>query len=93
LVWKTRRLVDKFNEYTDESHVRLRAPVTPNWRAWAACAGFDEWETLALEFRVQQKSRDKALAEQPDEISRKALQAAWKRFDRTGMERLRRAMK
>jgi hypothetical protein len=36
-------------------------------------------------------AREYALAAQPDEESRKALQAAWKRFDRNGMERLRAA--
>jgi hypothetical protein len=38
-------------------------------------------------------SRERALAMQADEESRKALQAAWRRFDRNGMERLREAAK
>jgi hypothetical protein len=36
-------------------------------------------------------SRDEALATQPDEPSRKALQAAWKKLARTGLQRLRHA--
>ena len=68
-------------------------PFVPNWKAWGHRAGFDEWEQLALECRVSRKSREKALAEQPDETSRKALQAAWKRFDRNGTERLQNALK
>ena len=38
-------------------------------------------------------SRERAMAGQPDEESRKALQAAWRRFERNGMERLREAAK
>lgn len=84
---------DKINALGDEFHLHMRAPFSPNWKAWADRAGFDEWEQLALKCRVSRKSREKALAEQPDEPSRKALQAAWKKFDRTGMERLRNALK
>jgi hypothetical protein len=88
-----RALVEQLNASTDEIHLRMRSPVTPNWTAWAERAGFDEWEQLALECRVSRKSREKALAEQPDEASRKALQAAWKRVDRTGTKRLGEALK
>ena len=84
---------DRFNALSDDFYLPMPTSVTPNWKAWAERAGLDEWEQLALECRVSRKSREKALAEQPDESSRKALQAAWKRFDRTGMERLRDALK
>lgn len=43
--------------------------------------------------RLTGMSRERAMAGEPDEESRKALQAAWKRFDRNGMERLRAAAK
>jgi hypothetical protein len=38
-------------------------------------------------------SREGAMGLMPDEESRKALQAAWKRFDRNGMDWLREAAK
>ena len=88
-----KNVYDSINASTDEFHLHMRAPVAPNWKAWGERAGFDEWELLALECRVSRKSREKALAEQPDERSRKALQAAWKQFDRTGMKRLQNALK
>jgi hypothetical protein len=88
-----RAIFEHVNASTDEIHLHMRSPVIPNWKAWTERAGFDEWEQLALECRVSRKSREKALAEQPDEASRKALQAAWKRFDRTGIKRLRDALK
>jgi hypothetical protein len=36
---------------------------------------------------------DKSLVEQADTVSRKALQAAWRRFDRSGMRRLLKVLK
>lgn len=82
---------DQLNSIGDDYyHMRT---ASPNWKAWGQRAGFDEWEQQVLENRISRKSREKALAEQPNEASRKALQAAWKRFDRTGMERLQKALK
>jgi hypothetical protein len=90
---ETKADYETINAQSDEDYRHMRTPVKPNWKAWGERAGFDEWEQLALECRMSHKSREKALAEQPDEPSRKALQAAWKRFDRTGMERLQKALK
>lgn len=84
---------DGIKASTDEVQLQMRPAVVPNWKAWAERAGFDEWEQLALEYRVSRKSREKALAEQPDEASRKALQAAWKKVDRTGTKRLGEALR
>jgi hypothetical protein len=76
---------------------RLRSGKTsiarPDWNKWAAAAGLDEWEKRVLGYRLTGTGRERALALQTDEESRKALQAAWKRFDRNGMERLRQAAK
>ena len=83
----------QFNAAPIDHYLHMRSPVAPNWKAWAERAGFDEWEMLVLSCRLSRISRERALATQPDEISRKALQAAWKRFDRTGMERLRQHIK
>jgi len=46
-----------------------------------------------LGYRLTGISRERTLALQTDEESRKALRAAWRRFERNGMERLREAAK
>jgi hypothetical protein len=56
-------------------------------------AEFDSWELKVLEYRRQGVSRPLAMSEQPDNDSRLAIQAAWKRVDRTGMQRLRECRK
>lgn len=88
-----KKIVDKLNEETDEFHIHLKAWIKPNWRKWAKAAGFSKWELVVLDCRCAGKSREKALSEQSDEHSRRSLQAAWKKFDRTGKERLRKAIK
>jgi hypothetical protein len=82
-------VLDKVNESTDEVHFHAKPQEKPDWRSWAEAAGLDPWEKRVLEYRLSGASREVAIASQPDEESRKALQAAWKRFERTGMERLR----
>ncbi|HEY2497519.1 MAG TPA: hypothetical protein VGK24_10645 [Candidatus Angelobacter sp.] len=89
--WKA--VVSKINESTDEFHLHARPSIKPNWNKWAQEAGMDEWEKRVLGYRLSGTSRERAIGEQPDEESRKALQAAWKRFERNGMERLREAAK
>jgi hypothetical protein len=64
-----------------------------NWQRWAEAAGLDKWERQVLQCKLMGVSREGALIAQPDEGSRKALQAAWKRFDRNGMQRLLAAAK
>ena len=82
-------VLDQINESTDEVHFHAQPVAQPDWRSWAEAAGLDQWEKRVLEYRLSGAGREIALARQPDEESRKALQAAWKRFERTGMERLR----
>jgi hypothetical protein len=60
-----------------------------DWKKLGEKAGLDLWEIKVLEFRDREISRDSAMELQPDEVSRKAIQAAWKRVDRTRMNRLR----
>lgn len=84
-----RRAVEKVNAATDEYHLHVEPFVRVDLRKWAELAGFDEWELKVLRYRLDEVSRDEALAKQPDEVSRKALQAAWRRYDRTGKQRLR----
>jgi hypothetical protein len=84
-----RAVLHQINESTDEVHFHPQPQVKPDWGSWAEAAGLDQWEKRVLEYRLSGAGREIALARQPDEESRKALQAAWKRFERTGMERLR----
>jgi hypothetical protein len=84
-----RAVLDQVNESTDEVHFHPQPQAKPDWRSWADAAGLDEWEKRVLEYRLSGTGREIALASQPDEESRKAVQAAWKRFERNGMERLR----
>lgn len=86
---EVRQSVEEFNASTNEQHIHLQPAIGIDMGKWAELAGFDEWEMQVLHYRLDGVSRDKALAEQPDEPSRKALQAAWKRYDRTGNQRLR----
>lgn len=86
-------LVEHINASTDEVHLHLRNATLPDWARWAERAGLDEWEKRVVEYKLARVSRERALHEQIDEASRKALQAAWKRFERSGIERLRLAAK
>lgn len=85
--------VDAINRSTDEYHIHLDPTWQPNWKKWAERAGFDEWDCAVLEYKFAGVSRDRALSQQSDEPSRKALQAAWRKFDRNGVERLREVIK
>jgi hypothetical protein len=84
-----KRAINRLNSSTDEWHIHPEPSVSVDMKKWAELAGFDEWEMRVLEYRLGEVSRDEAMAEQPDETSRKALQAAWRRYDRTGKQRLR----
>jgi hypothetical protein len=81
--------VDKINGSTDEFHIPLNPRWRANWDKWAKEAGFDVWDCAVLRYRLAKVSRDCAMSEQPDVEARKAIQAAWRRFDRTGVQRLR----
>jgi len=48
-------------------------------------------EVRVMKYQLMNMSRERALAEQPNEVCRKALQAAWRRYDRTAKSRLREA--
>lgn len=86
-------IVREMNHSFEGLDLEARPSVRPDWNKWAAAAGLDEWEMKVLGYWLIGIGRRRALAIQTDEESRKALQAAWKRFDRNGMERLRVAAK
>jgi hypothetical protein len=89
--WKA--TIRQLNDSYEGLDLEARPSVRPDWNKWAAAAELDEWETRVLGYRLIGMSRERALDLETDEESRKALQAAWKRFDRNGMERLRAAAK
>jgi len=86
-------VVREMNHSFEGLDLAARPSVRPDWNKWAAAADLDEWEKRVLGYRLIGIGRERALALEKDEESRKALQAAWKRFDRNGMERLREAAK
>jgi hypothetical protein len=81
--------VEAFNASTNEWHLHAKSTVHVDLEKWAELAGFDRWEMQVLRYRLGEVSRDEALAEQSNDVSRKAIQAAWRRYDRTGKQRLR----
>ena len=85
--------VEEFNRSQNEQHIHPRTKFALDWKRLAGEAGFDPWELRVLEYRRAGTSRDMALVQQPNESSRKALQAAWRQFDRTGMKRLQECIK
>lgn len=85
--------LDEINANLEEIHLLLEPLCRPDWKQWAAEAGLSDWEQKVLEYKMNFISRDVAMAEQPDEESRRALQAAWRNLNRSGLDRLRRAAK
>lgn len=85
--------VEEFNETHSEQHIHAQHPGKFDWPRLAREVGLDPLEERVLLYRKQGISRESALYEQPDEQSRKSLQAAWKRFDRTGMKRIQEFIK
>lgn len=81
---RLRREAGKEDPYIDETPEEL-----PDWQAWAEDAGLSEWEKKAAEYKVSGVGWMEAMAAQPDEESRRALQAAWRKLERTGEGRLR----
>jgi hypothetical protein len=71
----------------------LESNLELSWDRIAAKAGLDEWETIVLRYRLAKVSRERAMAEQPTDIERNKLQAAWRRFDRSAMLKLREVLR
>jgi hypothetical protein len=75
--------------YIDGLDSENRAERWPDWAKWAQTAGLSEWEKKAIEYKVMGVGWTQAMAGQPDAASRRALQAAWRKLERTGERRLR----
>lgn len=80
--WTEQKLYAKDRDESFSVHKR-------DWKRLGEKAGVDEWQIKVLEYRSEGISRDVAMELQPDEASRKAIQAAWKRFHRTGLRKVR----
>jgi hypothetical protein len=78
----------------DEPYIEREPQVElspEGWRHWAEAAGLSEWEKKAVEYKMTGVGWTEAMAEQKDDASRRALQAAWRKLERSGEERLRRS--
>jgi hypothetical protein len=58
------------------------------WQELGVLAGLDNWELIVLSHKLKGVGRDKAL-QSYHHSDRRALQAAWKRFERTGLRKMR----
>ncbi len=85
--------VEEINQQLVDNHIHVVPWTAVDWNALANRAGFDHFEKEVLHCRLNGVSRDQAMERQLDEIGRKAIQAAWRKFDRTGQSRLRAAAK
>lgn len=88
-----RTQIDRINKSLTDVHLDLLPKIEVKWENWAKAAGLDEWEYKVIVCKLSQISREKALADQPTNEDRKALQAAWRRFDRTGLKKLQETAK
>jgi FkbH-like protein len=64
----------------------------PNWERIAVRADLDEGEKLVLRCKLQGISRERALADGASAAERRKIAAAWRRFDQTGIVKLRSIM-
>lgn len=60
-----------------------------DWQKLGKKAGLNFWEIKVLEYRSEGTGRDRAMELQPDARSRLAIQAAWKRMERTGWSKVK----
>lgn len=85
--------VEGINQQLVDNHIHVIPWTAVDWNALADRAGFDHFEKEVLHCRLNGVSRDQAMERQPDDTCRKAIQAAWRKFGRTGQSRLRSAAK
>jgi hypothetical protein len=78
-------------EERETREVSLMSREIPDWQAIAAKADLDQWERVALQFMGQGMTRYsalKGLKGAPAE-ERRALEAAWRRLERSKFEKVR----
>ena len=80
--------------YTDElGQVLSPSRKVPDFEVIAREAGFDEAELRVLTAKITGVGRDQAMTECPSDTMRLAVQAAWRRWDRSVVPRLARFVK
>lgn len=77
----------------DEPYIEEGPEPLPDWPTMATQAGLSDWEQRVVDYKMRGVAWTAAMNEQPDELSRRALQAAWRKLERTGLERLEAARK
>ena len=89
-----KKLYEYLNGKRDSDIFFPLGPVTKvNWRPLATKAGLDRGEYYVLLCKVREISRERAVAKWKTARKRKWVEAAWRRFNRTGLEHLRAAMR
>lgn len=84
-----RQEIEKLNAASDDTVYFPTDPIeVPDWEKIALTASLDEGEQFVLSCKITGVSRERALDGQTP-VRRKWIQAAWRRFDRTGVEKLR----
>jgi hypothetical protein len=76
-----------------QTYVGPEPERAPDWAKMSAEAGLSDWEKKVVEYQMSGMGWREAAAAQPDEESRRALIAAWRSMERTGLKRLREAVK
>jgi hypothetical protein len=77
----------------DEPYIEKGPEPMPDWPTMAAQARLSDWEQRVVEYKMRGIGWREAWAEQADDLSRRALRAAWRKLERTGLERLEAARK
>jgi hypothetical protein len=85
-------ILDEVNSESEDFHISTDAISVPDWGQIAAKAGLDETEIRVLGYKRHGVSRERALGLQATDPERRKLQAAWKRFDRNCIAKLRMAL-
>lgn len=76
-----------------QNYVEPGPESPPDWEEMAAAAGLSEWEKKVVHYMMSGMGWRQACEAEPDEKSRRALIAAWRSMERTGLRRLEEGMK
>ena len=81
-------ILEEINSQLKDHHLSTDPVIALLWHKVAVKAGLDEAETRVLAYRLQGVSRDCACEMQSSDEERRKIQAAWKRFQRTGLAKM-----
>jgi len=89
---ETLAIIEAWNAHHPEHTLSTEPRTIVNWCLIAADAGLDPDERFVLFCKILGISRDKAIACEKTAQEQRRVAAAWRRFHRTGMDRLRKAI-